>query len=245
MSSDAAALDAPSLVAPREADLVDGDDVQFEWQPVDGADRYILQVAETARFETVVLEEDVGTHTSVRIADFFPADETTFFWRVLAVENDTAGAAGPVESFIATTAKHVEAEGGVKPAGEKTGVSVQVVRAKPEDAPTEFIAPEARLQREREMGVADEGFATGPILGIAAAIIIVITVAVFVVFAWTNVVKQEARQAAVGDRSDAAERAAVEGQRKISEYGVVDEEEGVYRIPVSRAIDLMVEEQQQ
>jgi hypothetical protein len=235
-------LRSPTLLTPREADVVDGAEVQFAWEPVDAAERYILQVAESARFDTIVLEEDVDIHTSVRIADFFPTDEQTFFWRVLSVSGERVSKTQRVESFIVADGEAAEAYGGLPEQDEDLGPAFELVRAAKDDVPARMVSPEARFEREKEVGVAEEGIATGQIAGIAISIIVVISVAVVVLFAWTNVTQQQVRDRAVSAQEPVAAETNAEGRRQISEYEAVDPESGTYRIPIDRAIDLVVEE---
>ncbi|MFO8233732.1 MAG: hypothetical protein R6U20_13865 [Longimonas sp.] len=242
MTASSSDLRSPTIVTPREADVVDGTDVRFEWEPVEGADHYILQVAESARFDTIVLEENVGSHTSVGIADFFPTDERTFFWRVLSGAGDTVSESGRVESFVAADAEAAEAYGGLPEQEEDMGPAFELVRSSKEEVPARVITPDARLEREKEIGVAEEGIATGQIAGIAFSIIVVIAVAVVVLFAWTNVERQQARSTATSAQESAAQETNDDGRRQISEYAVVDEEDGTYRIPIDRAIDLVVDD---
>lgn len=236
---------APVLIAPREAAVVDGKNVRFEWDAEGEADGYILQVAESARFDAIVLEEETGTHTAVRVADFFPTNEETFFWRILTIKGEAITTGDRVESFVAADAETARAYGGLPEKEEGMGPAVELVRSTKEEIPERVVSPEAQFEREREVGVAEEGVAAGQIAGIAVAIIVVITIAVFVLFAWTSVEQQQARQAAVATQSSVAEQTNTEGRRQISGYEVVDEEEGRYRIPIDRAIDIIVEEHAQ
>ena len=64
---------------------MNGRAVTFEWQPVDGADRYRLEVAKDTSFQAVTFEKEVpGDQTALTVTDFFPTNEQTFFWRVRA-----------------------------------------------------------------------------------------------------------------------------------------------------------------
>lgn len=242
MTASSSDLRSPTLRAPREADVVDGSDVRFEWEPVEGADSYILQVAESARFDTIVLEEKVEAHTAVGVADFFPTDEQTFFWRVLSVADDTISESGRVESFVAADTDAAEAYGGLPEKEEDLGPAFELVRSSKEEVPAHIVNPDSRFEREKEVGVAEEGIAAGQIAGIAISIMVVIAVAVVVLFAWTNVERQEARSSAVGSQGSVGEEVNAQGRRQISEYGVVDEESATYRVPIERAIDLVVED---
>ena len=242
MRTSSSDLHSPTLVAPREADVVEGSDVHFSWEPVEGAESYLLQVAESARFDTIVFEEDVDTHTSVAVADFFPTDGQTFFWRVLPVSGDTVAESGRVESFISADEETAQQYGGLPEKEEDLGPAFELVRSTKEEVPTHLVSPEAQFEREKEVGVAEEGIAAGQIAGIAISIIVVISVAIVVLFAWTNVTQQQARTSVVSEQEAVADETNEAGRRQISEYEVADEENGTYRVPIDRAIDLVVKE---
>lgn len=235
---------SPSLVAPGDAVSVDGSEVTFVWEPVEGAEAYRLQVAPTTRFEDPVIDAEVGAETAVTIGNHLPTDGQTFFWRVLAGSEAEGTEKSSVESFIATTAEEAEHEA---PVPEETESPVTALaRASQPEADEEAFDFADRLKKEKERGVAYEGVAASQILGISASIIVVVLVAVAILFGWFGQVSQTEQVSAVERQQYRQIRQAeLEATQQLQQYGVVDEEEGVYRIPIDRAMDLIATEEYQ
>jgi hypothetical protein len=231
----------PTLVAPRDATAVDGRKVTFAWEPVDDADRYRLQVAETARFDAFVLDEDVGNETAVTVGNQLPTDGQTLFWRVRAGAGEAWGESSAVESFVAATEEEAEQDLLAEPeAGPVTGLA----RAAKREVTRRVFEFEDRFEEEKKRGVAYEGIAANQIMGIAVAILVVILVAVIVLFGWYGQVAQDTQAAMTDtDNYQLLQEIRTEQEAAISQYGVVDEEEGVYRIPIDRAMDVVANEE--
>jgi len=232
---------SPDLVAPRDATAVDGQQVTFAWEPVDGADQYRLQIAETARFGNFVLDEAVGNETAVTVGNQLPTDGQTLFWRVIAGAGEDWGDPSAVESFVAATGAEAEQDLLAEPeAGPVTGLA----RAAKREVTRQVFEFEDRFEEEKKRGVAYEGIAANQIMAIAVAILVVILVAVIVLFGWYGQVSQDTR-AAMTDTNNyqLLQEIRTEQEGAISQYGVVDEEEGVYRIPIDRAMDVVATEE--
>lgn len=232
---------SPVLVAPREAAVVDGTEVTFEWQAVEAADRYRLQVAQDAEFDTIVLERDVAGATEMTVTDAFPTDGQTFFWRVLA-ESDTGWSHGEhVESFVSGTAEDAEQQVASPDREEGLGPATELVKAASEQVAAEVKGGDQdRLEREKEMGVAYEGIPTGQIMSIAFTLLLIIGIAVVILFVWTSTTAQAVREATVSpDQYTQLRETEAQAAQKLTQYEVIDEQNGVYRIPIDRAMDLM------
>jgi hypothetical protein len=81
-------------------------------------------------------------------------------------------------------------------------------------------------------------------MAVAAAILVVISVAVVVIFGWYEQVSQDAQATVAGAENYArVQKVDREAEQQLQEYGVVDEEEGVYHIPIDDAMDLVLSEQ--
>jgi hypothetical protein len=234
-------LASPALVAPRDATTVNGRKVTFAWELVDDADRYRLQIAETARFDEFVLDEEVGNETAVTVGNQLPTDGDTLFWRVMAGTDAGWGDPSAVESFVAATEDDAAQDLLAEPdAGPVTGLA----RAAKREVTRKVFEFEDRFESEKERGVAYEGIAASQIMAIAVSILVVILVAVIVLFGWYGQVSQDTR-AAMSDTENyqLLQEIRTEQEAAISQYGVVDEEEGVYRIPVDRAMDVVANEE--
>lgn len=236
---------SPTLVSPREAAVVGGEEVTFVWRPVDTADEYYIEVASDAKFSNRVLEENVGDKTAVTVGDIFDTDERTYFWRVLA-KNEAGWSPGEhVESFVSTTQEEADRHAAIAPnTTENLGPATELVRAASADVVAELGADdrEQRFEREKEIGVADEGIPSGQIMAIAVSIMVSVAIAVIVLFQWTSVRSQTLRQEAVPSSYNELEATEIEAARQLESYDVVDEEAGVYRIPIDRAMDIMANE---
>lgn len=232
-----------SLVSPVDAISVDGSEVTFVWTPGEEAEAYRLQVAATARFEDLVVDADVGTETAVTVGNQFPTDGQTLFWRVRAETDGEVSATSPVESFIVTTAAEAEHE---DPREAEEEPVTDLARAARQEETVEAFDFEDQFEEEKERGVAYEGVAASQIMGISASIISVVLIAVAILFGWFGQVSQNEKSSSV-DRNQYPQirQAEREATQQLQQYGVVDEEEGTYHMPVDRAMDLIATEEYQ
>ncbi len=238
---DSEEVPSPFLIAPTEAISVDGSEVTFVWEPVEGAEAYRLQVAPTARFEDLVVDVDVGNEAAVTVGNQLPTDGQTFFWRVLIGPDAGSGERSPVESFVATT--EAEADTEVPSPSDEEPVT-ELARAARREATTEPFDFEDQFEKEKERGVAYEGVAASQIMGISGSIIFVILVAIAIIFGWFGQVTQDTQTEATKRQTyDQIRQTELEATQKLQQYGVVDEEKEVYRIPIDRAMDLIATEE--
>jgi len=242
MAASSSSPSVPSLVAPSDAVSVHGEEVTFVWRPADDGLQYRLQVAPTAGFQEVLLDASVGEETAVTVGNQLPTDGQTLFWRVVVEPEAESRTTSAVESFVATTAEQADAD--ALKSGSPSVAEVGQAAPPPETSPEAFDF-EAQFEEEKDRGVAYEGVAATQIIGISGSIILVILVAVAILFGWFAQVTQDERTA-VAERQtyDQIQQAELEATRDLQEYGVLDEEEGVYRIPIRRAMDLVAKEQQ-
>lgn len=232
---------SPPLVAPRDASVVSGAEVTFVWESVEGAVSYRLQVAPTARFDDLLVDEDVGTETAVTVGNVFPENGDTLFWRVRSVSEAGWSEGGTVESFVAATRE--EAKKALAREEEDQPVT-GLARAERREQPRQVFTLDDQFEEEKERGVAYEGVAASQIMAVAAAILVVIVVAVVVIFGWYEQVSQEAEASASGaDTYSRVQKVDREAAQQLQEYGVVDEEAGVYHIPIDDAMGLVLSEQ--
>lgn len=234
---------SPTLVGPLDATVVDGQEVTFAWKASREADRYRLQVAETARFDELLLDEDVGNETAVTVGNQFPTEGQTFFWRVVAGSYAGWGDPSEVESFIAGTEDESEQDLlQTDEAGPVTGLA----RAAKREVTRRVFEFEDRFEEEKERGVAYEGIAANQIMAIAVSILVVIMVAVVVLFGWYGQVAQETRAQTDSEQNyEMLQQAEMEAQQELEQYKVVDEDEGIYQIPIDRAMDVIATEEYQ
>lgn len=233
----------PELVAPRNATVVNGQKVTFVWDSSREADQYRLQIAKTARFDDLVIDKEVGNETAVTVGNQLPTDGQTFFWRVVAGSYAGWGEPSAVESFVVATEEEAEqdllSEPGAVPV---TGLA----RAEKREVTRRAFEFEDRFEEEKERGVAYEGIAASQIMAIAVAILVVIFVAVVVLFGWYGQVTQETQaEASSLQNYELQQQTQAEAEQALTQYGVVDEEVGVYRIPIDQAMDIIATEEYQ
>ena len=235
---------SPSPITPVDAISADGSEVTFVWSSVEGVEAYRLQVAETARFDAPVVDAEVGDQTAVTVGNQLPTDGGTFFWRVLVEKEGDWGNPSPVESFVATT--EAEAEQGRAEASDEEPVTELARAAREQKITTETFDFEDQIEKEKERGVAYEGVAATQIMGVSASIITVILIAIAILFGWFGQVSQSEEQAAA-ERMQYRDikEAEMDAAQELQQYEVVDEEEGTYRIPIDRAMDLIATEEYQ
>lgn len=232
------------LVSPREEEVVHGEAVTFVWRPVDRAREYRLQVARDSSFEEVVLDQHVSDATTLTVKDTFGTADETLYWRVLAVdEHGDVRGENVIESFIAGTEEEAQRHMESPDRDEDVGPLEGLIKGASAEVAAEVTGRDEYLRLEEEMGVAHEGIEAGQILGITVAIAAALVAAIVVVFQYAQITAQETRRQAVGlSGYPELREARAEATRLLSEYAVVDREEGVYRIPIDRAMDLIVRE---
>ena len=112
-------LFVPTLSAPEnDAQDVDPSDVSLEWEPVENADEYLVQVATDVDFENIVISE---TTPATVYAPPTLEPSTEYFWKICAVDMQTnTGADSEIRSFVTSdcaltivpTEQTIDAEGG-------------------------------------------------------------------------------------------------------------------------------------
>lgn len=93
------------------------------------------------------------------------------------------------------------------------------------------------------VGVQYEGVGAGPIIAFIFVTIVFIGLVVWVAMGWFMAEAQQAHaEAAAGLNYPDLRQVELSAARLLNQYEVVDAAQGVYRIPLDRAIDLIVDE---
>lgn len=237
----------PVLVSPREETIVDGRRIRFVWNAVEGATRYRLQIAASPSFEDVMYEADVGGKTEHVVENELPTDEDTYYWRIVAEDADglTHGEDN-VESFISGTSDDEDLQLASPDAEEEYGPAEGLFRRAKDEATAEVTGVPRYVDEASEFGVEHEGIEAGQILGFTLATAVALGLAIFTLFQYVHIVSGDTRFTAAGTSGYPELREAeLEATRQLTQYGVVDAEENVYRIPIDRAIELMANEARQ
>lgn len=236
---------APVLVSPRRETVVDGHSVTFVWEPVPQGTAHQLEVAADPKFERVVFEIDVEGKTSLTVLDTFGSDGHTYYWRILV--RDPRGhlhGEDVVESFVGGTPEEAAAYAGESTGEDETfGPVGELFKGAATEMAAEVTGDEEYFRKEVELGVAHEGIAAGQILAITLGIVLALVLIVVTLIQYTQITVQEIRYGTVGASGypELRERETA-AMQLLNEYGVVDAEQGVYRIPIERAIELMANE---
>jgi len=220
---------APVLLAPREGAIIDGASLTFVWEPVEGATEYEIEIVSDYAFENVLLSENVGSATSLTLMDLVPPDGGTYYWRIRAKTAAGWSHGEVIESFTSGTPEELAAHVEVPNDPEGYGPLPMLVHA---------AAPGHALET-----VEAESVSAGPILRMIGSIALFIAVIVVVLFQLSN---REFRSAEVAASQMSGypvlREARAAAASLLNQYGKVSGEEGVYRIPIQRAMDLMVNE---
>lgn len=237
----------PVLVAPREEAVVDGQDVTFTWEPVKEARTYTVQVAADSSFKDVVHEEVAGSHTSIKVKDAFPADESTYFWRVLSRDKDGRTHGGDnIESFISGTPTDLATYARSPDQREDFGPVGELARAARAEAGREITQDPKYVSQEIKLGVEHEGVEAGQIIGFALATAVALVLSIFALFQYFDVTAESVRFEMAGMSGYPELRESrFEATRKLSQYGAVENEADRFRIPIDRAMELMANEAHQ
>ena len=92
-------------------------------------------------------------------------------------------------------------------------------------------------------GVEPEGISARAIIKLAVGTFVFLTLAVIAVIFWIKVTEHAREQEVTGMSQPVMLRQAnADAQRLLTQYGVVDAEQGIYRIPIDRAMELVVQE---
>jgi len=246
-SKESTPLSPPKLLSPVERQGVEPGAVTFQWRPVEGAEGYEIQVARDRKFSDLVVSiaVDAITRRTVRGA-FEDVESAGFYWRMRSERDDTFGPFGTPAQFIVATPDMLEAMAAVasRPDAEETyGPVAELFRAASLEVRAEVTGSEEYRKQEEEMGVEHEGIEASQILSLTIVTIVIIGVLVMVLFQLYGTTTANLRQgvAATANYPELRENRA-QAQRLLTQFERVENEEGVFRIPIDRAIDLLVQD---
>lgn len=239
-------LPDPVLLSPQRETSVVGRDVTLTWEPVLGALAYVVQVAHDPEFTDVVLEESAGAETAFRLDNVLPEDRGTFYWRVFAQAGGVESPGEHIESFIVLTPSDKEEAPSIEPdTDEPLGPAAGLFTAAGAEMAVETTHSQKATQMANDLGVEPEGVESAQILGLTLSVIAVLAIIIILLFNWKATVRDQTYAQAVGV-SGYPELSEVEAAaaRELSQYEVVNDAEGVFRVPIDRVITLMTNEAQ-
>lgn len=203
-------LIAPTLQSPEDGARADDAEVLFQWNPVERAVGYRLQVARDEAFDEIIFSTRVGTRDALLVGGVLPRDDSRLFWRVLARTEAGEDLASDVRSFISARQENDSTPTAARE-GQRHDAIVGVDRSRGSTPAYEFWI-----------------FA----LALATSLVLVFVAAWQLTGIVPSAEPELAEEEVMQEEFD-----AVIG---LDEYEAVDE--GVFRIPMDRAIELMLEE---
>jgi hypothetical protein len=235
---------SPHLLSPRSETVVEARDVTLKWESAEGATTYRVQVATDSTFEDLVVDEEVGDTTELRLTDAFQSDGDTFFWRVLSGNEAGWSRGNVVESFIASSASQAASAPQTVEEDEKFGPPGALFRSAAETVAAEVTGDtEAYEEEGAEESVEFDYIESGQILAIAAVVLVAVAMIAVVLFQWTNFRHDTVLTEFTGKSGYPELRETkTNATRLLSNFEVVDAEAGVYRIPIDRAMTIMANE---
>jgi hypothetical protein len=235
---------SPNLLEPREEAVVEGREVTLKWEASEGATSYRVQVATDAHFDEVILDEEVGDVTEKVLTDVFAPDRRTYFWRVLSGNEYGWSRGNVVESFISASESEA-ADAPVSPdQEEELGPPGELFKSAGQTVAAEVTGDHDAYEEEgAEAGVEFDYVEAGQIMVITVVILVAIVMAAVVLIQWTDIRHQTVLTEFTGMSGYPELRASeTHGTRLLENYEVVDAREGIYRIPIDRAIAIMANE---
>lgn len=242
--SDLTPLTDPVLVSPQREAPVTGRDVHLRWEPVPGAQAYVVQVSATPAFDAVVIEESAGAETELHLVDALPEDRATYYWRVFAQGPGGESPGEHVESFIAMTPDQVAVAPRSEPdTDEPFGPSAKLFQAAGAEAAVEATGSDEARAQAVELGIEPEGVESAQIIGITLGILVALAIIIVLLFNWNATVREATAVQAVtlSGYPELAETEAA-AARQLDHYEVLNDAQGVYRVPIDRVITLMANE---
>jgi hypothetical protein len=234
-------LAQPVLTSPRRAEVVDGSHVQFNWDPVENAQSYTLQVSTESTFEPLVVDQDLGISTEITLSDIFPSDHSLFYWRVLVRVGGQTFGMDVIESFTSGTHREAVAIAHNDEGGH--GDAPPFERADDPDHHDHHLEITA---------VEEEGLRTGPVFKAVGVISLLVAVVIIVIFQiGTGEIRD--RYYAQTELTGYPELVEVraEANRLLDNYYMGDAAElagttdPTYRIPIGIAMSLIAAETQE
>ena len=127
--------------------------------------------------------------------------------------------------------------------GEDMGPVPELLKAATVEAAAEATGEEEFFEAERALGVQHEGIGAAQVLGFVLAILAVIGMAIAFIFVILSEQVRGVEDAFANEVNYVELREAeAEADRLLEQYSVLDEDEGIYRIPIDRAMELMANE---
>lgn len=235
----------PLLVSPTDGRIFPPDDVLFEWATAGDDLHYALQIATDVSFTQVVTTLEVGNALDCMVTDVFDEAESgsTYYWRVRA-KTATGDAWGPFSEpthFIVGTEAQLPID---RPdTKEDLGPLPHLIKDVAEDVAEVYGLAEEPAEGDGQ--VEPEAMNVTPILTFIGSTALFLAMIIVIMFGIVNRNEQATYYEAV-DESGYPDLREVEAlaARKLDHYEILNDATGVYRIPIERAMELLVEQEE-
>lgn len=249
-------IPAPQLLTPENGARLAADaEVILSWESVEQATEYHVQLSTSPDFpeptpkellepgvdpelHEIVLDTTVKEATALDVTGALPTKGIEYYWRVRARTPEAWGPFSEVWSFF------IEEEpvpGPLPGEQEELGPVAELVKTATEEA-KEALHSEAHTQEEVE----PDHFAATEIISIVLVTLVVLVMLSIAVYQVLLIENKSALIALTEEvENPRLEKLEMEAKEKLSTYGVVDASKGIYRVPIDRAMELIVQEYQQ
>lgn len=220
-------LPDPILVQPVQELACEAGAATLSWEAVPGATSYIVQIYQGADGRQLLLEEADAQTEFLAPKGTFTAG-STYSWRVLATDGSRESAGANLSPFVAVEGASVAAP--KAPVAEAHHDEHEVTYATQEEA--ELAA----------LGVEPEGFPIKPILVSVAVVMVSVVAIIVVLFMWTDVTHRAVLSASAPNtlsRYPALKAVEDAATRRLTQYEVLNDAQGVYQVPIDRVMTLM------
>lgn len=232
----------PVPVRPAADEAIDPYTASFNWEGVSGATGYELQVAADEGFEQLLIQEEVGEEQAFTAGEALADHPGPYFWRVRAKTEAGWGSFTEPIRFEAASEEVLDAADAAPRPDEQEdlGPAPALFKAAAVEAAAEATGSKALEAEVEHLGVEHEGIGAAQVLGFILAILVVIGMAIVFVFIIVDTTTQQARQEAVAllEYPELRDAEAI-ADRQIRQYGTASDQDGTYRIPIERAMDIL------
>jgi len=221
----------PVLLHPEQELAWGRGGAELSWEAVPGAVSYIVQIFRDAESRALVFEEAVST-TRCSLSEEVCETGATYFWCVVATD-------GLQESPGRTLRPFNVVEKQTEPQAIVAAAMTEDHEVHAHHDEPAYTAEEAELAA---LGVEPEGFPIQPILVSVAVVMASVLVIIVVLFMWTDVTHREAVSAAAPtslSRYPALKATEDAATRRLEQYEVLNDAQGVYQVPIDRVITLL------
>lgn len=222
-------LPDPKLVQPTSELAWGAHGATLSWEAVPGATSYIVQVYRGADKSSLLHEEAVA-QTELALSRTLLTLGASYTWCVLATDGSRESAGANARTFVTVEAATPAPKAVASPVQEDHHHAHEVTYATEEEA--ELAA----------LGVEPEGFPIRPVLVSVAVVMVSVVAIIVVLFMWTDVTHRAVLSSSAPNslsRYPALKAVEDAATRRLEQYEVLNDAQGVYQVPIDRVLTIM------